>query len=174
MTTIREDRLDQAVRCELSRIQLSPQAVSRLREDWRSGSLVDELATQRRSLLAKIEDRQSKISRLADLLIDQSLDRQTYDRKKQELGFELSQLQSQFDDLPDPKDIRNEREQYVKTMSNLATTYDMAQPKEKRQLLRNAFASCTADKLQVHLAERDWIGVHCLKLHAEKGQNLAV
>lgn len=174
MTTIREDRLDMAIRRELNYIQLSSQAIAQLRNEWRSGSLIEELAAQRRSLLARIEDRQSKISRLADLLIDQSLDRQTYDTKKQELGFELSQLQGQLDDLLDPKDIKNEREEYVKTMSNLVTTYDMAQHTERRQLLRNTFGSRTANQRGVQLTERSWVGIHCLTVNTEKGRKLAI
>ena len=174
MTTIREDRLDQAVRIALSRIQLSPKAIVQLRNEWKSGSMLEELTMQRQSLLAKIEDRQSKVGRLADLLIDHSLDRRTYDTKKQELGFELSQLHGQLDDLPDPNDIKHEREDYVRTMSQLGMAYAMAQPAEKRELLRNTFSSCTADQQQVQLAERSWIGIHCSTIQVQEGQKLPI
>jgi DNA invertase Pin-like site-specific DNA recombinase len=76
MTTIREDRLDEAIQKDLGRLQLTPTAIEQMRIDWDTGSVLDDLNAQRRSLSAKIEDRQSKISRLADLLIDRAVERQ--------------------------------------------------------------------------------------------------
>ena len=161
MTTIREDRLDDAIRRELRSLELTPDSTEEMRAQWQAGSIVDDISVQRRSLAAKIEDRHSKISRLADLLIDQAIDKVTYDTKKKELGFELSQLQGQFDDLPNPKDIRHNREEYINRMKQLLTTYDLASVTEKRQMLRNTFASRHADQQRVQLKVRTWVGVHC-------------
>lgn len=140
MKTIREDRLDAAIQKGLSRLQLTPNAIKQMRTEWDTGSILDDLSAQRRSLSAKIEDRQSKISRLADLLIDRVFDQHTYGEKKKELGFELSCLQGQLDGLPNPKDVRHERQEYVETMKELMTTYLMGNIAERRQLLRNTFS----------------------------------
>jgi hypothetical protein len=88
-----------------------------------------------------------------------AFDQITYDTKKKELGFELSCLQGQLDDLPDPKNIRHEREEYVEMMKELVTTYLMGNVTERRQLLRNTFSTRQADASGVQLVVRSWIGV---------------
>ena len=160
MTTLREDRLNEAIRQELNRLQLTPKSIEKMQANWQAGSILDDLNARRRSVAAKIEDRQSKISRLADLLIDRSIDQMTYETKKKELGFELSQFQGQLDDLPDPKDIRQERDAYISTMKGLVSTYDMGNTTERRLLLRNTFSNRCADQHRVRLEVRSWVGVH--------------
>jgi DNA invertase Pin-like site-specific DNA recombinase len=174
MTTIREDRLDVAIRKDLARLQLTPITIKKMRLDWESGSILDDLNAQRRSLASKIEDRQSKISRMADLLIDRSLDQNTYDEKKKEFGFELSCLQGQLDGLPNPQDVRHEREEYVETMKSLVATYDMGNTTERRQLLRNTFSARRADVGNVQLEVRSWVGVHFTSRLTPKSQKLTV
>jgi hypothetical protein len=174
MTTIREDRLDGAILKDLARLQLTPAAIEKMRADWETGTILDELNDQRRSLAAKIEDRQSKISRLADLLIDRALDQATYDEKKKELGFELSCLQGQLDDLPNPKDIRHDREEYVETMKTLVATYEKGNTTERRQLLRNTFSTLSADVGSVQLGARSWVGVHCASQMTPESQKSTV
>jgi site-specific DNA recombinase len=174
MATIREDRLDDAICRELRNLELTPESIQEMRAQWQAGSIADDLSVQRRSVAAKIEDRQSKISRLADLLIDQAIDKVTYDAKKKELGFELSQLQAQLDALPNPKDIRHEREEYIDRMKQLVSTYEMASATEKRLLLRNTFESRRADQQRVELKVRPWVGVHCVSESQEKRRKLVV
>ncbi len=174
MKTFREDRLETALRARLADIQLSKAAIKEMRTEWKHGKLTSNLRQQRRSLTASIEATETKLARAADLLIEGGLDQQTYDAKKAEANFDLVQLRSNLEDLPDPADIKRDRDLYVSTMSNVANLYANLTKPEKRQLLENVFSKRIANTARVFLEVRQWTDPQFMKggvLTTQKGRN---
>lgn len=152
MTAIREDRLDSAIRARLAALQLTPDSVSAMEIDWDKNGLIHKTEAERRSILARIEDCQSKLTRLADLLLDDAIDRSTYKTKHAELTFDMGHLRRALDQLPDIVTIKRDRANYVAQMSDLTLLYEKADPAERRQMLSQLFEKRTADTKAVFLA----------------------
>lgn len=156
MTSIREDRLDAAIKSRLSQLELTPAAKAKLIASWRKGSVIDDLTKQRRSLTAKIEERETKKSRLADLLLEEAIDLDTHNTKRDELNFELQGLRQSLGDLPNPKAVRTERRQLLERLSNLVSLYEGTDRAGRRQLLRETFSSRQANQHGVSLTLMPW------------------
>lgn len=156
MTSIREDRLDHEIRAELARLELTREAADEMVRSWKASDLADELSLQRRSITAKIEDRETKKARLADLLLEEAIDMETHKLKRDEMDFELSQLRLRLEELPDPQSVRRERGKFLDWMSNLVHLYDSSDRAGKRQLLRETFSRRLADKSAIKLELEQW------------------
>lgn len=160
MTSIREDYLDGKIRTHLRAVQLTKQARALQKEHWEQEGWLDRLRLERRSLLARIEDRQAKQSRLADLLLENAIDQGTYKQKQQDFTFELGQLRMTLDQLPDPTEIKRLQTAYLEKMSSLANLYETAKPEEKRQLLQEMFEQRAADKQTLDMRLASWAANH--------------
>jgi len=156
MTSFREDRLDHAIRQELSRLELTREAADEMVRSWKASDLADDLSMQRRSIAAKIEDRETKKARLADLLLEEAIDMETHKLKRDEMDFELSQLRLRLEELPEPQTVRRERGKFLDWMSNLVHLYDSSDRAGKRQLLRETFSHRLADKSAIKLELEQW------------------
>ena len=141
MKTIREDRLEAAILKRLADVQLNKTTVAQQMKRWKSGRVQEELMRKRGSLVARIEAEDTRLARAADLLIEGTLDRQTYNNKKRDAEFALGRLREDLDGLPDPKAMNAARDAYICKMSQLSALYKAATMFERRQLIENTFGT---------------------------------
>ncbi|MEM9358671.1 MAG: recombinase zinc beta ribbon domain-containing protein [Pseudomonadota bacterium] len=160
MTCIREDRLEAAIRAKLASLQLKPGVKQQLIEDWEKGTVLQQLIKLRRSLAAKIEEREAKKGRLAELLVEEAIDVQTHKMKREEYDFELQQLRQELADLPEPSELKAERERRIEHMAELLLVYESADRTGKRELLRDTFATRTASQTEVFVELMSWAVLH--------------
>ncbi len=172
MTSIREDRLEGAVLSELKSLQLSDAAVYDLKRSWDEDQLVVETKAKRTSISARIEEREAKKSRLADLLLDEVVDHATYQEKSKGLDFELDQLRRELSELPDPKALRCQHLELLELLRVVATVYERGNRTERRQLLRQTFSARTADQSNVQLILKDWAVTHLRQTEAKSAKSL--
>jgi DNA invertase Pin-like site-specific DNA recombinase len=173
MTCMREDRIEQALLLRLSEAEFSPDDIEQLKLRWDAQSAHKDIDANRRSILARIEAMETKLARMTDLLIDGTLDKQSYEASKLTATFELTQLRSQLDLLPNPLELRRGQAEYVKLFSSMVDTYRASNRAERREQLQNAF--CVRHLLpgEVRLKSRDLEDVHselasqlCAQLHS--------
>ncbi|MEM9422899.1 MAG: recombinase family protein [Pseudomonadota bacterium] len=160
MTCHREDRLDHAIRRKLAELELTPAACKQLLASWKESDLLAKITAERRSITAKIEAHEAKKARLADLLLEDTIDLTTHKTKRDEIDFMLVQLRQALSEIPDVSVIKAERTHMLKRMSNLRALYDSADRTGQRQLLRETFVTRTADKESVYLTLMPWADMH--------------
>jgi site-specific DNA recombinase len=139
MTSMREDKIHSALLLELAHAELGPADIKQVEERWKSGHAHADLEAKRRSLAVRIEAQQSKLARMTDLLIDGSLDKPSFETAKQTATFELAQLRRELDLLPNPADLRKQREEYIALFSSLVATYKSGTKSERHELLCNTY-----------------------------------
>ena len=164
---MREDRIELALLSRLSEAEFTNSDIGQIKDRWDAADAHKDIDASRRSVLARIEALETKLARMTDLLIDGTLDKQSFETSKQTTNFDLSQLRGQLDLMPNPAELRKEQAEYIKLFSSLVDTYRAGARAERRELLQNAF--CVRHLLpgEVRLVVRDWVDVR----HEETKQN---
>lgn len=156
MKSMREDRIETAVLDRLAKMELTKAGARELRTSFESGNAHHDLDSERRSLAARIEAFETKQARMTDLLIDGTLSKSDYEEAKRVVAFELSQLRTQLDLLPNPADLRTRFDAYLDLFSNLKETFAAGTVFDQRELLDNVFTRRHILPGEVRLTERNW------------------
>ena len=155
--TIREDRLDAEIFSALTRLQLTPEQATALRNAWAKDQCEQEQATQREALSLQIAREETRLQRLADLLIDGDIDRGTFQEKKQALELSIRVRREERAALPDPRQIVQDRMDFLELMKNLTLLHICATPAEKREIVENAFSNRIVVGKNVDLKPHNWL-----------------
>jgi DNA invertase Pin-like site-specific DNA recombinase len=158
MTTMREDRIEVFVQKRLAELEITKQGRAELQTRWDAASAHTDMVRDRRSLAAQIEALETKSARMTDLLIDGTLDKAAYDEAKQAAVFELSQLRTRLELLPNPSELRQAQREYFDLFESLRQTYDASTPSDKRSFMDNVFARRHLIPGDVVLTKREWAG----------------
>lgn len=155
--TVREDVLDAYVRRALSKCQISPADADKLERDWLTTQHKTSRDDLRKSFEMRIGSVEHGMRRATDLLIEGTLDTETYLIKKKEAALTLARLRDDLRNLPDPAEIEANTRQFIELMKNLAELYGTLKPNEKREFIKNAFSNRTvADKKPI-LEPYSWL-----------------
>lgn len=138
--TVREDFLEGAVRTELALLELSPEA-SEAAEQAAEGATAD-IEEQRTSLTLQIKDEERRLDRLQDLLLDNAIDRDSYNLKYEKLRIRLLNLQDSLQKLPDIGSLLAYRTKVAELRKNLVFLYENANRAEKRIIVQNVWPNC--------------------------------
>ena len=154
--TIREELLDDAIRRELGTLELNAQAQVRAQNTDKPEALVD-LEEQRSALELRIKDEESRLGRLEDLLIDGTLDRETFARKQRDIQLRLAELRDEVLKLPDVEALAAYQHQLAELRKNLVFLYDMANRAEKRMIVENVWPNRTVSRNEVSFKPYSWV-----------------
>ena len=141
--TIREDILGDHISSELSKLEISDDDAANMIQKWNSGYSLSSNDDLRKSLQLRISTTKQGLSRAADLLIDGTLDNETYLAKKRDANLTLASLQDEIRNLPDPKEIETHNLKFIELMKNLTGLYESLKPEEKRMFVENTFSNRT-------------------------------
>ncbi len=97
----------------------------------------------RKSLQLRIGAVEQVLSRSADLLIDGTLDNETYLVKKRDANLCLSALNEEMRNLPDPVEMETNNAQFIELMKNLTGLYESLKSAEKRIFVEYTFSNRT-------------------------------
>ncbi len=155
--TIREEQLDQAIRWNLQRLVLTEEAAFKLKAAW-CGDAVTKEATQRQtSLDLRVAEQEKRLERLTDLLLDDAIDQETYRSRQADMRLRLQELKEKQADTPDVDKIAKYRREYLELMKTLCLLYEMAKPREKREIVENAFSNRVVVGKNVELEPYIWL-----------------
>ncbi|MCF6271567.1 MAG: recombinase family protein [Rhodobacteraceae bacterium] len=141
--TIREDILSDHISSELLKLEISDEDAANMIRKWDSGYSLSSNDDLRKSLQLRISATEQGLSRAADLLIDGTLDNETYLAKKHDANLTLASLQEEIRNLPDPKEIESNNLKFIELMKNLTGLYESLNPAEKRMFVENTFSNRT-------------------------------
>jgi site-specific DNA recombinase len=155
--TVRQERLDQAVRDRLQALRFRPEDEQKLRArfmEWYGGAgrLADLTSIELR--IAKTVDR---LDRLTDLLVDGDLDKRQFEEKKHTLTLEHLALQQELTQARKKDLLPDKLEKFIELMKILTELHDSLVADEKRQLVRNVFSNRRVSGKSVELQPYDWV-----------------
>ena len=97
------------------------------------------------------------MSRATDLLIDGTLDNETYLAKKKEAALTIASLRDELRKLPDPAEIEANTRRFIELMKSLTELYENLKPTEKREFIENAFSNRTVVGRKPTLEPYSWL-----------------
>ena len=156
-TTIREDRLEEAIRYRLHQLQITPDHAKALETHWIRDAADKQIEDTANALRLQIADEQARLERLTDLLVDSAIDQDTYRERQRQARLRAAELQEQLSDIPDQEQIARQRRGFLELMKSLCLLYKMADSSEKREIVENAFSNRLVAGKNVELEPYDWL-----------------
>ncbi len=154
-TGIREELVDEAILALFKQLQFSEkewrylvQEIARHSEKWESKK--EEIS---RSLNLQIARTNDRMDRLTDAYLEQALDREAFERRKESLLFERKGLEEQIQELSSGTEQQiPSKVQGILELANTAwINYKVANSEEKRDLVRFATSNRLVDRKNVEL-----------------------
>jgi site-specific DNA recombinase len=155
--TVRQERLDQAVRDRLEALRFLPDDEQKLRArfmEWIGGKERQSDITSVELRIAKTADR---LDRLTDLLIDGDLEKRQFDEKKQLLTLEHIAQKEELAQARKGDLLPDKLEKFIELMKTLTELHDSLVADEKRQMVRNVFSNRRVCGESVELEPYDWL-----------------
>lgn len=155
--TVREDALDECIHRTFAMYQISPADAEWLEKKWLGTQDQTARDDLRKSIEMRISAIEQGMSRATDLLIDGTLDNETYLAKKKETALTIACLRDELRKLPDPAEIEANTRQFIELMKTLAELYENLKPAEKREFIENAFSNRTVVGRKPTLEPYSWL-----------------
>ena len=156
-TTVREDRLEEAIAYRLRRLQIEPEQAQRLQESWMRETADKQTEETAAAIQLKIHDEEARLDRLTDLLVDRTIDTAVYQKRQRAGRLRLAELHDQLAELPNQDAVEQHRRDFLELMKSLCLLYEMAKPPEKREIVENAFSNRVVAGKNVELEPYDWL-----------------
>ena len=154
---VREKAIEEAVYGTLSRMQLSNDDVDRLTAEIETWAEERDQPITSNTIPMQLAQVESRLERLTDAVLDQLIDEETYQKRKealtlQKLKFE-EMAQKQANEHVDPSRIRK----FLELIKNLAATYYSAIPAEKREIAKITTSNRCVSGKNVYLEPAKWL-----------------
>lgn len=133
--------MEAAIIACLTQLQFSDVDIETLRAEYETWNLPAQLEVERKHIDLRLADVQDRMARLTDYLLDGTLDRGSFDEKKQALQIELVQFEEERRDLDDRALSNTDVEKFFEIMKSLAGLYISAKPSIKRGIVENCFSN---------------------------------
>lgn len=167
---IREEELEKAALAVLERGNLSSKQFQELIDAMEAWTLSrqdqqDEEATLKMQL-GKLE---ARLDALMDALIERLIDKDAYARKKEALNFDIRKIKENQRVKTTMDADQAHLRKFLELVRNLAPLYEMAQPHEKRLIVRLATSNRTVAGKSVCLEPSNWLETAQASLTAPNG-----
>jgi DNA invertase Pin-like site-specific DNA recombinase len=145
-TSIREEKIEEHLLTHIDTLTLSEAELTLMREwiaDRRQHSGT-ERQVQIRSVSLQLDSLRDRMRRLADFLLDGSLEKAVFEEKQKALVWDEAQLRQRLASLQTGHDIALEEiERTVELAKDASLLYKQANPERKRELLRSLLSNLT-------------------------------
>lgn len=155
--TVREERLDLAVRESLEALSFTDRDARNLTSAWHEWSNSDGGRQALAALELRIAKTNERLDRLTDLLVDGTIDKSDYERRKQTLKLELAELEQRRAKATRRDLSDGEMAIFIELMKSLVQLHNSAVPAEKRAMLRNLYSNRTVSGKSVELEPHIWL-----------------
>ncbi|NDR57648.1 recombinase family protein [Aliiruegeria sabulilitoris] len=153
--TAREELLDAAVFQGLGQLQFTDEDVETMRAKYETWDMPARLEEERQNLKLRLADAKDRLDRLTDFLLDGTLDREAYARRRETLQIEIAGLNEDLRNLKERDVSAEDIEKFFELMKSLAALYASAKPPAKRGIIENCFSNRTWTGSQVELEPSD-------------------
>ncbi len=155
--TLREEVLDEHITSALRMYEFTKDACDQMESNWNAACIELEQKHQQHSLKLRIHAEEKRLERITDLLVDGTLDNQTYLTKKHETITTLTELKEQLHQLPNPNILSHHLKHFIELTKRLSLLYETLDPTEKRILIENTFSNRTVIGKTPYFKPHDWV-----------------
>ncbi|RXV64724.1 recombinase family protein [Roseovarius sp. A46] len=156
-TTVREDRLNDAILAAFHRVRMSEEDASRLEAEWRKWTAQGDKGQHVRSIELRIAETEARLIRLTDLLVDGVITAEEHQTRRRTLSLELSALKEELEHTEKLQLSEAEMQKFLELMKNLAELHISANEHEKRWMVENCFSNRTVIGKEPFLEPNSWL-----------------
>jgi DNA invertase Pin-like site-specific DNA recombinase len=155
--SIREDRLTDQLQESLQTLQIAPEDKEYLCDRFYTWLHNTEPSALNKSVLLRIADASSRLDRLTDLLIDGTINKPDYERRKQNTEFELAQLREEERQFVDRQKTTKDLNALIEMACDISSMFASLTPPERRELLKNCADQIIVKRGQVRVSAAAWL-----------------
>ena len=154
---MREEVLDDAVVNALRTLTPTPKDAEKLRQDWLAWLEDTERADLLTSYEVRIAEVGCRLDRLTDLLLDGAIDREEHAERRRTLTLERQELEEAHRRAAAERVSPEQIEKFLELLTSLTALHGLANPTEKRALVKNAFSNRRVVEKRVDLQASNWL-----------------
>jgi len=155
--TIREEALNAVIAEALSKLQYTEACADALSERWKNENFSAGVEAQRSSIKLRIADETKRLERLTDLVIDGTIVAEVFNERQGVAKLRIAELRETLEQLPDPSQIIARQRTFLELMKSLTQLYELADPRDKRQMLKNCFSNLQVVEKSIALEPCNWL-----------------
>lgn len=157
--TVREEAIEDAVVRLLQRVKLTDEDIATLTADLEAWIGKRSNSDDTKTIAAQLAALRDRLERLTDAVIDRLIDQETFNHRKQAILLQEAKLEeAQRETRSQEADPRNIR-RFLELIKNLAQTYILAQPNEKRQIVEVTTSNRWVAGKSVYMKPANWLAL---------------
>jgi len=156
-TSIREDAFEQAIAQELLRWRLSPADQNRLQIKMQHWLSQRTIAADKKSTELQLANVATRLDRLTDALLDQLIDKATFQERKASLLEEQKKLENVLAEAGNIDGSRALAEKYLELTKSLILSHGLAKRAQKARLVKIVMSNCSIAGKKLSLQPYNWL-----------------
>jgi len=144
-----------AIQRSLGQLAFTADDVEAMRAKYHTWDIPARIEEERQFIDLRLADASDRLERLTDFLLDGTLDREAYNRRRGTLQLEIAGLKEDIQDIEKNAVSKEDIEKFFELMKSLAELYDSAKPPVKRGIVENCFSNRTWTGSHVELEPSD-------------------
>lgn len=156
-TSIREDVFEQAVTQELMRWRLAPTDEVRLLAKMQELMAKRTAATDIQAIELQLANVAARMDRLTDALLDQLVDKPTFQERKTSLSQEQENLKKQLGECGKDDGHAALAKKYLELAKSLVLNHGMANQSQKARLVKIVMSNCSLAGKKLCLQTHNWL-----------------
>lgn len=156
-TTVREERIEEAILSFLCRVSLSEEDVKRLTEELTKWIEKRNKNDETQTIAAQLALLEQRLERITDAVIDRVIDQRAFNSRKEAILLEQARLEERQQKAEAKRVSPHRIQRFFELIENLAQTYILATPEEKRQIVQVATSNRQVSGKNVYLEPPDWL-----------------
>ena len=156
-TCVREEHLEESLREQLSRIRLTDADVAVLEKEIAEWAQARKTCDTSKTLQMQRQLIADRLDRLTDAVVDQIIDQDTFSSRKRKLLLEKAEIEDKIKADLKTKDDPGRVRRFLELVKNLVSTYEIAVPAEKRQIVELATSNRKVVGRSVFIEPANWL-----------------
>lgn len=151
VNTVREEFLETAIVAALNSFQFAKNDLNKFDDEvekWKNSCQWNNIL---RSIDLRLNEAEARIQRLTDLLIDASIDKDTYNERREALLINVEELKVEKREHARNANSEQDRKKFLELMKTVTGLYISSNPGEKRALVESCFSNRIWDGKNVYL-----------------------
>ncbi len=154
---VREEALERAVTEMLGGVVLSPQSIAEITAAVDRWASRHSETLQLRTANFALQAVERRLDNLTDALIDRLIDNDTFNRRKEALLLQQTELREKLETIAQYGVNPQMVQAFLERTKNLAEHYIFAEPEEKRQIVDIVTSNRTVARKNVELEPSEWL-----------------
>jgi site-specific DNA recombinase len=154
---VREEALDAAIQDMLLRFRLSDENVKWLVDEFESWWETRPEAIRPDSAAMQLGQINTRLERLTDAMLARLVDENDFAARKEKLLLEKLQIEEAIKEAEKASQEPSRVQRFLELIKSLATTYVLAKPDEKREIVKMAISNRTVAGKNVYLEPSNWL-----------------